>query len=126
MPLLNIYLTEGKGAGYMKKLRDTIHSCLIDTWSIPELDCFQIYHEVKDSNFFIDPKMWDMNRSDDVIVIHITSMPRTKEMKLAFYEQLPVRLESAVGLRPDDVFISIVTNQDQDWSFGNGKAQLLD
>ena len=126
MPLLNIYLQEGKDQAYIETLRDTIHKTLIETWSIPEDDCFQIYHEIKQGHFFINPVMWDMNRTGDVIVIHITSAPRTKEMKLSFYQQLPSKLESAIGLSPDDVFISIISNDMEDWSFGRGKAQLLE
>jgi hypothetical protein len=80
---------------------------------------------VKPEHFFIDPKMWDMDRSDDVIIIHITSMPRTQAMKLAFYAELPKKLQQTVGLKADDVFISIITNQAEDWSFGKGVAQLL-
>ena len=64
--------------------------------------------------------------TDDVIVIHIASMPRTQEMKMDFYKALPAALESAVGLKPDNVFISIVSNKAEDWSFGKGRAQLLE
>jgi hypothetical protein len=31
-----------------------------------------------------------------------------------------------VGVRPEDVFISLVSNTEEDWSFGNGKMQLKD
>ena len=31
-----------------------------------------------------------------------------------------------VNLRPEDVFVSISSNNREDWSFGNGKAQLLE
>ena len=126
MPLLNIYLQEGKNQTYIEAIRDTLHQTLIETWSIPKEDCFQIYHEIKPGHFFINPVMWDMNRTRDVIVIHITSAPRTKEMKLLFYQQLPLKLQSAIGLSPDDVFISIISNGMEDWSFGRGKAQLLE
>ena len=125
MPLLNIYYQKGKDNNYIKTCRDVIHKTLIDTWNIPEKDCFQLFHGVDKDHFFIDPHMWDMDRSDDTLVIHITSMHRTTDMKLAFYQALPPALEKAVGLKPDDVFISIITNQREDWSFGKGIAQLL-
>ena len=70
--------------------------------------------------------MWDIERSDDVIVFQIISSPRTKEMKLAFYKRLPEILYEKVKLRPEDVFINIVTSNNEDWSFGNGLTQLLD
>lgn len=70
--------------------------------------------------------MWEVERSDDVIVFHVFTSPRTSEMKLAFYERLPQILEEKVQLHPDDVFVSLASNTREDWSFGNGKAQLLD
>ena len=125
MPLLNISLQKGKDTQYIKKVSSTIHQVLMDTWHIPEKDYFQIIHEVDADHFFIDRTM-EMQRTEDVIVIHITSMPRTQEMKLDFYKALPAALESAVGLKPDNVFISIISNKAEDWSFGKGNAQLLE
>ncbi|MEC8882932.1 MAG: tautomerase family protein [Pseudomonadota bacterium] len=125
MPLLNITLKKGKDADYICILSQTIHHVLINAWNIPENDYFHIVHQMDEHAFMINQTMWDMQRSDDVIVIHITSMPRTTQMKLDFYQQLPQALEEKLGIKPDDVFISIVTNQPEDWSFGKGKAQLL-
>ena len=125
MPLLNISLQKGKDAQYIKTLSTTIHQALMDTWHIPENDYFQLIHEVEADHFFIDRHMWNMNRTDDVIIIHITSAPRTSEMKRDFYRELPLALGKALGLSHDDVFISIITNQPEDWSFGQGQAQLL-
>ena len=125
MPLLNITLKKGKDADYIRILSQTIHHVLINVWNIPENDYFHIVHQMDKHTLMINQTMWDMQRSDDVIVIHITSMPRTTQMKLDFYQQLPQALEEKLGISPDDVFISIVTNQPEDWSFGKGEAQLL-
>mgnify|MGYP001981653146 CR=1 FL=1 len=127
MPLLNIYYCKNQyDPKSINVIRDAIHSSLVQTWQIPKRDCFQIYHEVDETHFLIDPHMWDMNRSDRTLVIHVTSMPRSTEMKLAFYQAVPVALQHAIGLDPDDIFISIITNQAEDWSFGQGKAQLVE
>lgn len=126
MPLIHIYLKKGKSEDYIQTLGQTIHQTLMDTWLIPKHDCFQIFHEVEGNHLHINPVMWEMKRTDDVIVLHITSSPRTRAMKLAFYQELPSRLQKAIELKPDNVFISILTNQYEDWSFGQGQAQLLD
>ena len=47
-------------------------------------------------------------------------------MKLAFYEHIPKVLKEKVNLRKEDIFVSIASNEREDWSFGNGKAQLLE
>ena len=46
-------------------------------------------------------------------------------MKLNFYKRLPEILYEKIKLKPDDVFINITHSSYEDWSFGNGKAQLL-
>ena len=126
MPLIHTYLVEGKSDEYIQKLRDGIHEALVETWNIPQNDRFQMFHEMKSSRFLIDKTMWDVNRSDDVIVLHIASSPRTTKMKLDFYKRLPEILHNKINLRPEDVFISIMSNTREDWSFGLGTAQLLD
>lgn len=124
MPLIHAYLKEGKSAEYLKGVSDGLHEALIETWQIPELDRFQVWHEMKKDNLQIDKKMWGVNRSEDVIVFHIFTSPRTPDQKFALYERLPQILKEK-GLRPEDVFVSISTNTREDWSFGNGIAHLM-
>lgn len=74
----------------------------------------------------IDKVMFDLNRSEDQVLLQITTSPRTKQMKLNLYKKLPVILHEKINLRPDDIFVSIITEDKEDWSFGDGKAQLLE
>jgi hypothetical protein len=126
MPLIHIYLQQGKDSKYIQGVGDALHEALIETWGIPLLDRFQIYHQKTPEELQIDRNMWGVQRSDDLIVFHIFTSPRTKLMKLALYKRLPEMLKEKVGLRPDDAFISIFSNTREDWSFGDGRAQLLD
>ena len=43
--------------------------------------------------------------------------------KKAFYKRLTERLQSLLGIRVEDVFISLVEVKKENWSFGNGVAQ---
>jgi len=126
MPLIHIYMNKGKDAAYKRAISDGLHEALLETWNIPEKDRFQIFHETAPSDLQIDPEMWDVQRTDDNIVFHVFTSPRTSEMKLDFYERLPAILQEKAGLRPEDVFVSLSANTREDWSFGNGKAQLLE
>jgi phenylpyruvate tautomerase PptA (4-oxalocrotonate tautomerase family) len=125
MPLIHIYLNEGKSAEYRSAVSDALHQAFLETWNIPLKDRFHIFHETKPGDLQIDKEMWDVERSDDNIVFHVFTSPRTTAMKLAFYQRLPQLLEEKVGLRPDDVFVSLAQNTREDWSFGKGAAQLL-
>jgi phenylpyruvate tautomerase PptA (4-oxalocrotonate tautomerase family) len=126
MPLINITLIEGKPQSYLEAVGDTIHEVLRETWGIPEHDRFHIFHEKKLEHFHIDRVMWDIERSDDVILFHFTTSPRTIEQKKAFFKRLPELLKERVGIRPEDVFITLTMNSGEDWTFGNGKMQLVD
>lgn len=125
MPLIHISLLKGKTPDYIKKLADGVHEALRRTWGIPEHDRFQLIHEYEKSHFFIDPIMWDVSRSDNVVVIYITSIPRDQSKKEAFYQEVVAILNDSIALRPEDVFVSIVHNDKEDWSFGGGIPQLL-
>jgi hypothetical protein len=46
-------------------------------------------------------------------------------MKEMFYKLLVEELEKKCGIAPNDVMVSIVTNTDEDWSFGHGRGQFL-
>ncbi len=125
MPLIHISLIEGKSSDYIKAVADGIHEALCTAWKIPENDRFQIITEHKKSHFLIDKTIWDGNRSDDVVVIYITSIPRTKEIKINLYKELVKVLGRSPKIRKEDIFVSIINNDRENWSFGKGLAQLV-
>lgn len=45
--------------------------------------------------------------------------------KQNFYRRVTQRLHSELGVRKEDVIFSLVHNNDDDWSFGNGEAEFL-
>jgi len=125
MPLIQISLIEGKSPEYIRAIANGVHKALQTAWEIPENDRFQMITEYKKSHFIIDKTIWDGNRSDDVVVIYITSILRTKEMKINLYNELVNVLTSNPGIRKEDIFVTLVQNDREDWSFGKGIAQLL-
>ena len=71
MPLIHIYLNEGKSPEYRSAVSDALHEAFLETWNIPLKDRFHIFHETKPADLQIDKEMWDVQRSDDVIVFHV-------------------------------------------------------
>ena len=61
----------------------------------------------------------------DIVLIAVTSRPRERAMKEAFYSGLVTALGKHCALRPEDLVVSITENTDEDWSFGHGRAQFL-
>lgn len=125
MPLIQISLIKGKPKKYVKAVADGIHNALCSAWGIPEDDRFQLITEYEKRNFIINKKIWNVNRSDDVIVIYITSIMRPPEMKNKLYHELVKVLGKKPGVRKEDIFVTMVQNDRENWSFGNGIAQLM-
>jgi phenylpyruvate tautomerase PptA (4-oxalocrotonate tautomerase family) len=49
---------------------------------------------------------------------------RTTQKKQALYARIVDLLEQNAGIRPQDVMIILTENTQENWSFGNGIAQL--
>ena len=65
-----------------------------------------------------------VERTDGIVVIEVTlNQGRTTELKQAFYATVAQRLHERLGVRPQDVFISLTEVAKENWSFGNGEAQ---
>jgi phenylpyruvate tautomerase PptA (4-oxalocrotonate tautomerase family) len=45
------------------------------------------------------------------------------DVKKAFYRRVADDIHTATGMRKEDVWISLVDVQREDWSFGNGEMQ---
>ncbi len=125
MPLVRIDMIEGRKADEIKSLLDAIHRSLVAAFKIPPRDRYQIVHEHPASHFIVEDTGLEIPRTRNCIVIQITSRPRGRDQKISFYKLLCSELETACGLAPSDVMVSMVTNSDEDWSFGNGRAQFL-
>lgn len=130
MPLVQIYLKEGKSNSYLKDLGDAIHQALMETWELPENDKLQVIHEKKAEHLNINRHAYledeGVQRTDDVVVIQIATSPRTIKQKQAFYRRLPELLKESIGLSPANVFVNIIMVDEEDWCLGLGKMTLIE
>ena len=125
MPLITINIAEGMTEEAIDQLQKTIHACFMKAWAIPENGGFYMINEHKKSRMRINRSMWGINRSEhSPLLLQITSSPRSKELKVELFRVLAEELEKQ-GIQKEDLFISITPSQREDWSFGNGIAQLL-
>ncbi|AOI59557.1 4-oxalocrotonate tautomerase [Burkholderia diffusa] len=126
MPLTRIAMREGKPAAYRAALVDGVHRALMHTFNVPEDDIFMVVTEHSAENFVFGRHYLDIERSDDLVMIQITANnTRTLEQKQALYRTIAENLARQPGVRPQDVFISLVEVLKEDWSFGNGIAQYV-
>ena len=125
MPLLRFDLIEGRSESEITKILEVTHEVLLETLKVPKHDRYQVIHEHKRPRMILEDTGLGFFRSDNMILLQVTSRPRTREMKEAFYSLLVKRLYSSCEISPHDVIVNFVANTDEDWSFGAGRAQFL-
>jgi hypothetical protein len=125
MPLLRFDLLEGRSADQVSALLDAAHRAVVTAFGVPERDRYQIVHEHPPSRFVVEDTGLGIKRTRNCVVLQMTTRPHKRKDKEAFYALLCQSLKSECGIEPSDVVVSIVTNSDEDWSFGNGRAQFL-
>lgn len=124
MPLARIDLVEGKSAEYRRTIGEVVYEAIVSALGAPKDDRFQIITEHPAGDLILDPTYLGIQRTPDCIVIQLTmNAGRTLEKKQAFYKQVADGLHERLGLRREDVFISLVEVVKENWSFGNGEAQ---
>jgi len=124
MPLARIDLPAGKPASYRRAVADVVYEAMIEALKAPKDDRFQVISEHARDTLIIDPAYLGIARSADALIIQLTlNEGRTVEAKQAFYKAVADGLQARVGLRREDVFISLVEVKKENWSFGNGVAQ---
>lgn len=126
MPLVHVHLVKGKPAKYIKAVCDGIHTALKTAWGVSDNDRSQLVSEYKNTHFHFDKTFWGVKQSKDVIVIHITSISHSAAMKKKLYRELVKILCENPKVRKEDIFVTIVEDTREDWSFGNGVTQLTD
>jgi phenylpyruvate tautomerase PptA (4-oxalocrotonate tautomerase family) len=122
MPFARIDLAKGKNPEYRAAVADVVYQGIVGVFKAPEGDRFMVIGEHSSENFVYDPDFLDIKRSPDLIIIQVTStVGNTKEQKVAFFKQTADELNRRLGVRREDVFISLVFVDREDWSFGNGQ-----
>jgi len=124
MPIVRIDLLEGKPPEYRKQLGEIVYRAMIEALGVPKDDRFEIIAEHSKDDLQFDRDYLGIHRSDDCIFLQITlNAGRTLETKQRFYKAVADGLHEGLKLRREDVFISLVEVQKENWSFGNGEAQ---
>jgi len=124
MPLTHISLRRGKPAAYRKAILDSLHQAMRETFNVPEDNSFMTITEHDEDNFRYGKSYLDIARSDDLVFMQLTvNNTRTLDQKKALYRRIVERLSDSPGLRPEDIFISLVEVLPENWSMGNGFAQ---
>ena len=125
MPLVRIDVQAGRTPAQLRTLADTVQEVMLDTFAAPPGDRYQIITEHAVGHIIAEDTGLGLERSEGVTVIQIFQQGRNAEQKRAAYDQLAKRLDAAALVRPEDLIVSVMANEREDWSFGLGRAQFL-
>ena len=127
MPLVRIDLQKGKDVSYRQKAGQIVYEAMVAHTGVPKDDRFQIIAEHGSENFVFDPDYLGIHRTHDLIMVQIffnegrSVAPRSTG---AVQGDRQDGLSEQLGVRREDVFITLVEVKKENWSFGNGIAPI--
>ncbi|MEU9346460.1 tautomerase family protein [Streptomyces sp. NPDC048278] len=126
MPFVRIDLIRGRRPEEIRAIADAAHRALVDVLEIPERDRFQVITEHDADHVIALDAGLGFERTDRLVMIQVfTQSGRTTEVKQQVFRAVAKQLEP-LGIGGADVFVGIIENGPQDWSFGFGRAQYVE
>jgi hypothetical protein len=117
VPLIEVHLARRTYDDHHAEIGDAIHQAQIDALDIPADDRFQIFTPHDDGELKFDPGYNAVDRQA-LLVIRVTAVHMyATATKQAFFRSVVKHLEP-IGIRPEDVLISLVENGFDDWYAG--------
>ena len=124
MPLIHISLRAGKPDTYRQAIFDSLYRAMREALNVPEGDEFMTISEHDAANFRYG-NAFGVTRSDELVYIQITVFnTRTVEQKKALFRRLAELLGENPGIRPEDLFVTVLEAAKENWSVGHGLAQF--
>jgi 4-oxalocrotonate tautomerase len=125
MPLARIDLIRNVTTERIKIVSEVVYKAMVEVADVPPHDKFQIItRHARDEIIYPAEGYLGQNYSQDLILIQVTWVGgRSVEVKKKFYQQIADEIHERTGVRKDDVWISLVESNREDWSFGGGIMQ---
>ncbi|KAB2393495.1 MULTISPECIES: tautomerase family protein [Bacillus cereus group] len=130
MPFVNVYYPEGQlNKEELKTVSNSIHHSLIEHFKVPENDYFQMFLTYPPNQFFYDPHYLlegEKARTEKIMYVSITCGPgRTIHQKKSLYQSISKTISNHLNISTTDVFITLNETPAENWSFGQGVAQMV-
>jgi 4-oxalocrotonate tautomerase len=124
VPLIHIAMRAGKPEAYRQAIFDSLYAAMREALGVPDDDQFMTITEHDAANFRYG-NAYGVSRNADMIFIQIAVFStRTAEQKKALFRRIAERLGDSPGIRPDDVFVTVLDAPKENWSVGHGLAQF--
>lgn len=125
MPLVRIDIVRGRDREQVRTLLDTVHEAMVAAFDVPATDRYQILTQHDPGDIIALDTGLGYPRTDDIVMLQLTSRERSHEAKTDLYARLAAGLQQRCGVQASDFVVTITENGPADWSFGDGAAQFL-
>ncbi|GIZ53654.1 tautomerase family protein [Noviherbaspirillum aridicola] len=122
MPFVRISIPAGSAAAGAA-LADAVHQALVDTFSVPPDDRFQVVEELGPGALVCTPSYLGVRHERPAFVQIVCSVGRDLAQKRALFARIAALGAERAGWRREDLIVHLVEVQKENWSFGNGLAQ---
>lgn len=126
MPFVHIFHNRDFNQERIEHLGDAVHRALGDAFDVPPDDLFQaLSSHTAGSQLRVTRAFLGIRHSADAVFVQITCPPgRTGEQKRTLFAAIVAHTHAVTDVDPEDVIINVVESGRENWSFGNGLAQL--
>lgn len=126
MPFVRIALGRS-AAGGPRAIGECVHRALVEALDVPQGDRFQVISRHDADEIVYDRSFLGIEPTDGIVFIQITlAAGRGTEQKKALYGRVAGLLAAECGVRPADVFITLLEITPKNFSCGEGQAQFAD
>ena len=125
MPLARIDINKSASDALVRIVSDTIYKAMVEIANVPPDDKFQVITRHADDEI-IYPKAGylGVTYTRELIIIQIVWVGgRSTDVKKRLFHQIADEIHTLGGVRKEDVWITLVDNAREDWSFGGGVMQ---
>jgi 4-oxalocrotonate tautomerase len=125
MPLVRIDVGKDAPAERIRVVSEAVYGAMTAVANVPVNDKFQVVtRHSADEIVYPDEGYLGITYSPDLIIIQVTWVGgRSTEVKKQFYRRIADEIHEKAGVRKEDVWINLVDDGREDWSFGNGEMQ---
>ena len=125
MPVVRIDLNKDAPAERVRIVSQAVYGAMIDIANVPANDMFHIVtRHSADEIIYPQEGYLGIRYSLDLIMIQVTWVAgRSTDVKKRFYRRIADEIHAKARVRKEDVWINLVDDGREDWSFGNGVMQ---
>jgi|SRR6056300_348294 len=124
MPLVRIDIPDHLDVGLESRIGDLVYVAMLECLKVPADDKFQILSRHSAEQIVKPQSYLGIEYTDELVVIQITlNEGRKTDVKKSFYAKVAELLSGELNLRRENLLISLVEVNKENWSFGNGEMQ---